>query len=65
MYNNFKYSSKLTVEQIKEIKKSQEKMTNMLKVFDAICRKHKLEYWCYGGTLLGTIRHNGYLGMAI
>lgn len=28
---------------------------------DALCRKHQLRYWVCGGTLLGTIRHKGFI----
>lgn len=60
-YNDFEYSDKLSVEDIKELKKGQQKMTNMLRVFDRICRKHNIKYWCLGGTLIGAIRHNGWI----
>lgn len=36
-------------------------MLGLLKNFDAICEKHKLTYWLEGGTLLGAIRHNGFI----
>ena len=29
--------------------------------FDDICRKHNLRYWLAYGTLLGAIRHNGFI----
>ena len=60
-YNNVAYSNKLTIKDIKDLKKGQKKMTNMLREFDRICRKHKLEYWCVDGTLLGIIRHTGWI----
>ncbi len=31
------------------------------KVFDSICRKHNIPYTMLGGTMLGTIRHNGFI----
>ena len=34
MYNNFEYSDKLSETDIIQLKKGQEKMTNMLRVFD-------------------------------
>ena len=33
----------------------------MLKVFDSICRKYNLLYWCSGGTLIGALRHKGFI----
>ena len=32
-----------------------------LEEFDRICRKHNLRYYAYYGTLLGTIRHKGFI----
>ena len=29
--------------------------------FDEVCKKHKLRYWLAYGTLLGAIRHNGFV----
>lgn len=34
---------------------------NMLREFDRICRKYELKYWAGFGTLLGAVRHNGYI----
>lgn len=36
-------------------------LLNMLIDFDTICRKHKLTYYMVGGTLLGAVRHNGFI----
>lgn len=33
----------------------------MLKVFDHICRTYHLRYSLYGGTLLGAVRHRGFI----
>lgn len=30
-------------------------MLEMLRVFDGICRRHKIRYWADGGTLLGLL----------
>lgn len=34
---------------------------NILKEFVKICNCHNLKYYIYGGTLLGAIRHKGYI----
>lgn len=33
----------------------------MLKIIDYICRKHHLTYWLEYGTLLGAVRHRGFI----
>ncbi len=45
----------------KTIKKAQLIMLDMLIEFDKICQKHELKYWLDSGTLLGVIRHDGFI----
>jgi lipopolysaccharide cholinephosphotransferase len=40
---------------------AQKKMTNMLNTFHNICCKYNLKYWCLGGTLVGAVRHSGFV----
>lgn len=42
-------------------KRGQKIMTDMLREFDRICRNNNLNYWCVGGTLIGSIRHKGWI----
>lgn len=45
----------------KTLRKAQLIMFNMLIEFDAICKKHQLQYWLDSGTLLGAVRHQGFI----
>lgn len=38
-----------------------EKLLDLLKVFDEVCAKHNIKYYAYGGTMLGAIRHGGFI----
>ncbi len=43
------------------LRKHQLRMLDMLRYIDAICRKHNIEYWLSSGTLLGAVRHGGFI----
>jgi len=45
----------------KDLRKAQLIMLEMLVEFDAICKKHHLRYWLDAGTLLGAVRHGGFI----
>lgn len=45
----------------KTLRKAQLIMLDMLIEFDAICKKHQLQYWLDSGTLLGAVRHRGFI----
>jgi lipopolysaccharide cholinephosphotransferase len=36
-------------------------MLRMLKILDYVCAKHKIKYFLIGGSLLGAIRHKGFI----
>lgn len=44
-----------------KLKKLQNKLLEMLKDFDFVCKKYGLEYMICGGTLLGAVRHRGFI----
>jgi len=43
------------------LRKAQLIMLDMLLEFDAICKKHQLQYWLDSGSLLGAVRHQGFI----
>ncbi len=44
-----------------ELRRAQMRMLEMLKFIDAFCKEHGIRYWLAGGTLLGAMRHGGYI----
>lgn len=48
----------LTAEQLSHLKDCER---DMLKCFVDICNKHGIKYFVQGGTLLGTVRHGGFI----
>ncbi|MCM0726941.1 LicD family protein [Parabacteroides sp. Y3-G-102] len=43
------------------LRQAQLVMLRMFKIIDHICRQHNLKYWMCSGTLLGAIRHQGFI----
>lgn len=43
------------------LRKHQRRMLDMLLYIDKICREHHLKYWLSSGTLLGAVRHQGFI----
>jgi phosphorylcholine metabolism protein LicD len=54
-------SPKLNEYMKKNLRASQLKMNYMFKELIRICDKYNLKYWCTGGTLIGVIRHKGWV----
>ncbi len=43
------------------LRQHQLRMLAMLKYVDGICRKHGIKYWLSSGTLIGAVRHGGFI----
>ena len=44
-----------------DLRKMQLIQLEMLTEFDRICRKYEIEYFIIAGTLLGAVRHGGFI----
>ena len=50
----------------KNLRACQLKQLSILEEVDRICEKHNLTYWLDGGSILGAVRHGGFIhGMMI
>lgn len=43
------------------LRRQQLRMVEIVQVVDGICRKHGIRYWLSSGTLIGAMRHNGFI----
>jgi lipopolysaccharide cholinephosphotransferase len=43
------------------IEEAQKVMLSLLEAFDLLCKKNRLAYWLDHGTLLGAVRHHGFI----
>ena len=43
------------------LRRQQMVMLEMAKLLDRICKKHDIPYFLYAGSLLGAIRHDGFI----
>lgn len=44
-----------------KLKDFQNKLLEILKYFIHVCEENNLRYWCGGGTMLGAVRHKGFI----
>lgn len=44
-----------------DLRNMQYRMVVLLDKIDELCKKHGLKYWLVGGTLLGAVRHKGFI----
>ena len=49
------------MEVVKDMTAHQTLLLEMLKDFDAVCRKHGIRYQLFAGTALGAVRHHGFI----
>lgn len=50
-----------TLQGVENMNELQQKERDLLKIFVDFCNKHNLKYYLVGGTLLGAIRHKGFI----
>src|SRR5690349_22020810 len=43
------------------MRRTQQRLLEILDVFDTVCRKHGIDYWLDWGSLLGARRHAGFI----
>lgn len=43
------------------LRQSQLVILRIFKIIDYVCRKNNIQYWLEGGTLLGAVRHGGFI----
>ena len=44
-----------------QLRRQQLRMLDILVEVDKICKKHHIQYWLSSGTLIGAMRHNGFI----
>ena len=43
------------------LRQMQERMLHVYEAIDAICQRHQIPYWLSGGSMLGAVRHQGFI----
>ena len=52
------FAESMSEQDIQGLKEGQKILLEMFHVFDRICRRHNITYWCTGGTLIGAVSSN-------
>ena len=58
---NYRAAPEMTPENQEKLRQLQLTITEIIDEIDRICKKHNLRYYLYGGTLLGAVRHKGFI----
>ena len=43
------------------LRQMQERMLHLFVTIDDICQRHDIPYWLSGGSMLGAVRHEGFI----
>ena len=46
---------------MEDLKEVQHAVLGIMKDIDKICTENHIKYWLYAGTLIGAVRHNGFI----
>lgn len=60
-WNDDSFADEMRGKEQLSITNVQSRLKDMLRNIDEYCMKHNIQYWVCGGTLLGTIRHKGFI----
>ena len=56
-----KFKIKNNLGKLATLKDVQNEMLYLLRIVDRVCREHNIQYWLDCGTLLGCVRHQGFI----
>ncbi len=59
--NMIKYDKTVREKGENSLRQTQLIMLEIMNVIDSICKKHNINYWLDAGTLLGAVRHKGFI----
>ena len=59
--SGLEFSPMVNDKEATKLVKGHEKLLENFRAFNKICKKYGLKYWAIGGTLIGAIRHQGWI----